>query len=228
VWDNWGPEVERFQLGPDSLLLILCDGKSLISYDRAPSVETSRASFAESHPSPESGSSTYQLSELEHSDAYTPPPSHCRQHRQWYQSCKKDNQPISPRKTFLTPRVGAMANKFKLFDQKLLQVATFSLKDRRFVSPRDEEEVFSIAHENNPLTVIWGASTNSGCYKSVTIDGQTYHVCHLLEFYQIFLPVYQVGDNVMVFPGQDCRTNRAKNASNTNAQSTNPLANMWW
>ena len=89
-----------------------------------------------------------------------------------------------------------------------------------------------IVHDENPKSIKWGLPVR-GCpnyYRSVYLDGVEYKVSRSC-FDKYRCPdrkPAQVGDTVVVEPGEDDDVFDARNAKMSSAQTTNALANSAW
>ncbi|KAG2063855.1 S-adenosyl-L-methionine-dependent methyltransferase [Suillus decipiens] len=112
-------------------------------------------------------------------------------------------------KTVTTPVVGRVAQ--RLFEN--IKV-TGKLRDEDMHTSDDAPRHPSIIHATNPDSVQWldPVDDHPGFYYSVLVDEVK----------------YSVGDAVMVVPGEDEDTTRAKSYKYQPSQSTNKLANDYW
>jgi len=87
----------------------------------------------------------------------------------------------------------------------------------------------STVHTTNPDSVQWlhPVYGHPGFYESVLVDGVEYSV-GLILLPKAVSNSYQVGDAVMVVPGEDEDAARAKCYKHQPSQSANKLGNDFW
>jgi DNA (cytosine-5)-methyltransferase 1 len=126
-------------------------------------------------------------------------------------------------KTVTTPVVGRVAQ--RLFEN--IQVAG-QFRDQDMDSD-DGPHHPPIIHVANPNSVQWKDPIHDhpGFYESVLVDGTKYSVSLVLPSTHVS-DLCQVGDAIMVVPGEDEDTTRAKSYKHQPSQSTNKLGNDYW